>query len=1053
MAYVRAMLFVGRERELGEITQRLEDAKRGRGGVVFLVGEPGIGKTRLADAVATSAEDRGFRVGWGRAWESGGAPAYYPWLQVFDAHGLKLPDASSATAVESDAARFQLFRRATEELRRASVETPRLVVLDDLHVTDRSSLELLLFVARELRTMRVIVVGTYRDVEVRLSPAVAELLAKAAREGTAFPLRRLARTEVGELVRASGEAVPSDVEEAIWRSTQGNPLFVEEVMRLLAADPALAQTAAIPIPHGVREVIRQRLALLDEKALRLLDTGAVMGIEFDASLLAITAGSNDVEVGAMIAHARRVGVLAQAGEGRERFGHALIRDALYNDLPASRRAEIHGAFADALERSRDAENRLSEIAHHTLLAGPSAADRLIDRSLRAARAFGAVHAHEDAVRCLERAESALATQRDPDERTGELWLALGDARMGAGDVAGGADACLRVIQLARDLEDGSLFARATLAYGAEFTVGSTDPTLKALLEEALARLGPGDRALRVRVEARLAASLQPAPDPEAVASMALRAIEMAKALGDDRTLLDVIHTASAALIEAVLVRDGAALQLEAVRLATRLGDKAKLLRAYMRLVFYLAEKGDFGAVDAYIDAYETAARATSQARHIWPVPLFRAMRATMEGRFRDADALAAEAEEIVVTLRDATFTQVTGMNRYFRLRAEERGAEIAAREPEFLATCAGWNAGEDYARMFRAALRATAGDYTAAREDLARLSLDSTPGRIRISLGMVACAALACEDRERAAVFYERLLPSADMWLVFGFAGFSVDSTFARLLGGFATLLGRFDDAAKHYDDAVRIAESAAARPELGRASLDYAHMLLLRAGPGDAGRAVHLFARARLIGEELGLSQSLGRLPAPDGSGRPAGSSVPPEPELASLAVALTREGDFWALQVGAEIVRLRDSRGLQYLARLLSEPRRSVHALDLAGAVEAGDLGDAGEALDPEARAAYKKRLAELDDEVHEAEAVNDRARLTRARAEIEFLSAELSRAFGLGGKGRRVGSAAERARVAVTRRIRETIRKIAEQAPDMGKVLDRAVKTGTFCSYDPM
>ncbi|MET0593359.1 MAG: BREX system ATP-binding domain-containing protein, partial [Polyangiaceae bacterium] len=974
------MLFVGRERELGEITQRLDEAREGRGSLVFFVGEPGIGKTRLADAVATNALSRGFRVGWGRAWESGGAPAYYPWQRVFDAHGLKLPDASSATAVESDAARFQLFRHAADDLRRASAEAPRLIVLDDLHVTDTSSLELLLFVARELRTMRAVVIGTYRDVEVRLSPAIAELLAKAAREGAAFPLRRLGRTEVGDLVRSSGEALSSDVEESIWRSTQGNPLFVEEVMRLLAADPALAQTSAIPIPHGVREVIRQRLALLDEKALRLLDVAAVMGVEFDVALLAVTAGAGDVEVNAMIAHARRVGVLVDTGQGRERFGHALIRDALYNDLPGSRRTEIHSAVADAIERSRGADARLSEIAHHTLLAGPAEADRLIERSLRAARAFIGAHAHEDAVRWLERADAALATLPDANERMGELWLALGDARTRAGDAAGSADACLRVIQLARTLENGPLFARAALAYGAEFTVGSTNATLKALLEEALARLGSSHRDLRVRVEARLAASLQPAPDPETVAAMALRAIEEAKELGDDATLLDVIHMASAALIESVLVREGASLQLEAVRLATRLGDKAKLLRAYMRLIFYLAEEGDFSAVDAYIDAYETAARATSQGRHIWPVPLFRAMRASMEGRFRDAETLVAEADEILATWRDPAFFQVQGMNRYFRLRAEERGPEIAAQEPEFLATCAGWNAGEDYVRMFRAALRATTGDRAAARDDLGRLSLESTPCRIRVSLGMVAGAVLACGDREKASAFYDRLLPSAQMWLVFGFAGFSVDSTFARLLGGFATLLGRFADAEKHYADALQIAESAAARPEFARVSIEYGHMLLERGGDGDADRAADLFASARPICEELGLAQSLARLPVAIGSPRPARSSLPPD--RASLAVTLTSEGDVWALQVGSEILRLKDNRGLQYLARLVREPHRSFHALDLAGASESGELGDAGEALDPEARAAYKKRLAELDDDVRDAEAANDRARLIKAR-----------------------------------------------------------------------
>src|SRR5262252_8008708 len=132
------MTFVGRARELDEISKRLKEAVEGRGSLVLLVGEPGIGKTRLADTITTQATTMGFRAGWGRAWESGGAPAYYPWAQVFDAHGLRMPDASASTAVDSEAARFQLFRSAVQELRHGSAEAPRLIVLDDLHVADTS---------------------------------------------------------------------------------------------------------------------------------------------------------------------------------------------------------------------------------------------------------------------------------------------------------------------------------------------------------------------------------------------------------------------------------------------------------------------------------------------------------------------------------------------------------------------------------------------------------------------------------------------------------------------------------------------------------------------------------------------------------------------------------------------------------------------------------------------------------------------------------------------------------------------------------------------------
>ena len=169
-------------------------------------------------------------------------------------------------------------------------------------------------------------------------------------------------------------------------------MFVQEVLRLLAAEPELARGSALPIPHGVREVIRQRLGLLDDASVRLLDVASVIGVEFERAVLSATARTGETDVASAIAHARKVGVLVDAGGGRERFGHALIRDAIYNDLPASRRVELHAAVADALERSHPDDPPLSEVAHHTILAGPAEADRLVDRSIRAARAFSDAYA-------------------------------------------------------------------------------------------------------------------------------------------------------------------------------------------------------------------------------------------------------------------------------------------------------------------------------------------------------------------------------------------------------------------------------------------------------------------------------------------------------------------------------------------------------------------------------------------------------------------------------------------------------------------------------------
>jgi hypothetical protein len=173
-----------------------------------------------------------------------------------------------------------------------------------------------------------------------------------------------------------------------------------------------------------------------------------------------------------------------------------------------------------------------------------------------------------------------------------------------------------------------------------------------------------------------------------------------------------------------------------------------------------------------------------------------------------------------------------------------------------------------------------------------------------------------------------------------------------------------------------------------------------------------------------------------------------------------MVREGEVWALTHDGATVRLKDSLGLQYLALLIAEPGREIHVLDLAGGRpaegaaggEMTDAGDAGELLDEEARASYRRRLEDLQEEMREAESFGDAARASRAREEIEFLGAELSRAVGLGGRARRAGSAAERARSAVQRRIKNALDRIGEAAPALAAHLGRAVKTGNFCCYRP-
>jgi tetratricopeptide (TPR) repeat protein len=1055
--------FIGREKELAGVLAVVDAAAQGRGGLAVLVGEPGIGKSRLADVAAAAAAARGFRVGWGRVWE-GGAPAYYPWVRALEAIGAPAPDVSAVTALDGDAARFQLFRNVLEGLEKTSAHAPILLVLDDLHAADLASLRMLEFVARELRGTHVAVLATRRDLDPAITPEAETTLARIGREGRVFILGRLERADIERLVRAEGPDLPPELAASICDAARGNPLFVGEMVRLLVADPDRARVSEIPLPYTVRDIVRRRLARLDATALPLLETAAVFGGEVQLSTLAVAVGQPAAEVAASIAKAERAGLMMPRGRHHVVFAHGLMRDAIYGDLSVARRAALHALAADVLEQLD--RGAAVEVAHHALEAG--AGTGLVERVSRAAEALSGAFSDEDAAALLARGVAALDAAGDA-RGAAELRVTWGRTLIRAGDLTNGRAACARAAAWARAGEDASLLARAALAHASGDSQGQTDAATHALLEEALARLGGGPEDLRVRVQARWASSMQPAPDPQAAAKVALGAVRVARALADDGTLLDVLHNAGGAFGEAVFVSELVDLYREAVRLGERVGDRAKLLRARVRLVFALLETGDVAGADAQIDMFEVDARSTGQPRHLWPAPLLRSMRATQEGRFADADSLAEEARDLAGQARDPLARYCLLMHRFARLRAQACGPELIALEPEILAVVGRWNDAAAYSDFMIALVRAAAADVDVARRHLLRVPRQSTPCRIRASVAALASIVVRVGERDRAADLYERLLPEAGRWHVLMFGGFSAEATYARLLGGLAALLGRDAEADAHYAQALARAEEAAALPEQARVLAAHARALAGRQSAQDRARAPAMFTRARALAERLALADVLAATHEVWGevwgeAGGEAGTEpVVPAVEhgpdrsrtggMAESRLTLVPEGETWVIQVGGESVRLKDSRGVRYVARLVAEPGREIHALDLAGAGGETDSGDAGEALDPAAVAAYRRRLAELDEEAREADGWHDGARASRVRSEIEFLSAEVARAVGLGGRNRRVGSAAERARVAVTRRIREVVRRVGEQSPDLGRQLEATLKTGTYCSYRPI
>ena len=399
-------VFVGRQREMGELKAALEDALSGRGRLVTLVGEPGIGKTRTAQELATYAGLRSAQVLWGRCYEEQGMPPYWPWVQAIRSYVRehepdqlrsemgagaadiaevvsdvkeRLPDLRPPPALDSpEQARFRLFDSITAFLKSASQKQPLVLVLDDLHWADQPSLLLLQFVARELGNSRLLLVGTYRDVDLNRQHPLAETLGELTRERLfqRVFLRGLTQQDVARFIEiAAGVDPPSGLVEAVHTQTEGNPLFVTEVVRLLVQEGELSSASGnrdswtVRIPEGVREVIGRRLNRLSQRCNETLTIASVIGREFELRQLTplVEDISEDrlLEVLEEALSARVIEELPQA-VGRYQFTHALIQETLTEELTLTRRVRLHARIAETLEELyRDsAEVHAAELAHH-----------------------------------------------------------------------------------------------------------------------------------------------------------------------------------------------------------------------------------------------------------------------------------------------------------------------------------------------------------------------------------------------------------------------------------------------------------------------------------------------------------------------------------------------------------------------------------------------------------------------------------------------------------------------------------------------------------------
>ncbi|HEY6103341.1 MAG TPA: protein kinase [bacterium] len=461
---------IDREEELATLKAALDTMLSGRGQVVLMAGEPGIGKTRLADELLVYARLRGCLALTGRCYEQEVSIPYLPFVEALREAVRALPDDRLRTTLgpnapevvklvpelarriqqlepspplEPSQERLRLFESVRAFLAGIAQAQPLVLMLDDLHWGDTATLELLRYLARSLRGDRVLLLGTYRDVEVDRAHPLSTALAEMNRERLyrRILIRGLTREHVAAMIQAvfqTRNPVSPEMRDLVFQETEGNPFFVEEVLKHLVETGAIYRTETgwerkpieeLDVPQSVREVIGRRLEQVSEPCRRALTVASVVGRRFTFDVEQQSAGTSEDELLDALDEAGRAQLIREHGTGREsayEFAHALIREVLYDGLAHRRRMALHQKVGEALEIVYGArtDDVIEDLAYHFTHAQASSVEKAIDYSLRAAKKSMGLFAHEEAVRFYKDTLDLLRELRD-EAREADVQVSVG----------------------------------------------------------------------------------------------------------------------------------------------------------------------------------------------------------------------------------------------------------------------------------------------------------------------------------------------------------------------------------------------------------------------------------------------------------------------------------------------------------------------------------------------------------------------------------------------------------------------------------------------------
>jgi DNA-binding winged helix-turn-helix (wHTH) protein/tetratricopeptide (TPR) repeat protein len=858
--------FVGREEELSGLRALIRGSAQGRMHVALVSGEPGIGKTRLLLEGCRQASDRGAAVLVGRCSESDGAPAFWPWIQILrscfdsaDAQAVRnwvgtdayevarlvpeiqkfIPEGGDQEHLEPQQARFRLFDSVASVLRRIAREQLLVIGFDDLHRADTASLLLLEFVAQQLTQSPILVIATYRPVELQQRDNVARRLASLARaaEARAFVLGGLSEAETSRLLEATAGVVPSQGTLLVLQElTAGNPFFLTQIAPLLRLHESLdSATVARALPLTVVEAISQQTSMVGDDTQAALRAAAAIGRNFSAVVLWRALGRPRQAIEKSLQEGVAAGLLVQkrARSKDYAFSHALVRDVLYSQLAEGNRVELHRRISEVLRGAgpgRDGARR-SEIAHHVFeaadLVGATDALRVC---VEAAEMASERLAYEDAVdhwsqaiELLDRVESPASTRRC------EFLLRRGADAARSGDRTGAKTTFEEAARLAEHLGATELLAEAALRMVPGFLsieAGVRDEFLISVLRRALDSLGNRSEALRARVAARLGMALFWSEDAEECARLSVEAWEIAQRKGDIGLKVSVLTSRWLAEWSPYAAESRRRVAEEAVELAGALGDKESELLARLFLLVGCLESGELAAFDEQRVRFGNLAEDLRQPHAMAYCKLLEATRSLHCGQFEQAAGALGSFYEMGRRVGDANAYH-TFMAQGVQLAIARGDAsevlriadEGRARFPVFV----GWRA----ARCWALAAAGRTRDARREFECVVDSSMLEGPRKMDWPSALVVLADTArmLGDRRRAREIYELLLPLGDQIVVLGLCVMTWGSA-ARYLGVAAEASGMFGEAAHWYEKAIDANERAGAEPWAMLSEVDYGRLM-----------------------------------------------------------------------------------------------------------------------------------------------------------------------------------------------------------------------------------